>query len=148
MCLVYPTPSPNPPGEPGLCPIIVDSVMSVSVIVSIAMSPMTGVASFSRASSMSRMSSPAFWVATRSECTIPGMLPSVPLMPEVGAEGKPPPESVPARQRLDRHFIRPLYGRVWVHRGTRESAGTSQNIRLRQALPIHGVTWLGRQRVV
>ena len=43
-----PTPRPSPPGVSGLCPIIVDSVMIVSVIVSIARPLITGVASLSR----------------------------------------------------------------------------------------------------
>jgi len=53
MCIVRPTPSPMPPGETGLCPIIVDSVTRVSVMVSMAMSPITGVASFRSANEMS-----------------------------------------------------------------------------------------------
>ena len=53
-----PTPIPIPPGVLGLCPIIVDSVIIVSVIVSIATSPITGAASFTRTSSRSLMSSP------------------------------------------------------------------------------------------
>lgn len=43
--MVVPTPMPRPPGVDGLCPIMVDSVITVSVMVSIATSPMTGAAS-------------------------------------------------------------------------------------------------------
>ena len=53
-----PTPIPIPPGVLGLCPIMVDSVIIVSVIVSMATSPITGAASFTRTSSRSLMSSP------------------------------------------------------------------------------------------
>ena len=46
MPIVWPRPNPCPPGVEGLWPIIADSVMIVSVMVSMAISPMTGVASF------------------------------------------------------------------------------------------------------
>ena len=46
--IVWPSPNPCPPGVEGLWPIIADSVMIVSVMVSMAISPMTGVASLSR----------------------------------------------------------------------------------------------------
>jgi len=42
-----PSPNPYPPEVEGLWPIMADSVMMVSVMVSMAMSPITGVASFS-----------------------------------------------------------------------------------------------------
>ena len=60
MRTVSPTPTPIPPGVAGLWPIMVDSVMMVSVMVSMATSPMTGAASFRRTSDSSLNSSPAF----------------------------------------------------------------------------------------
>jgi hypothetical protein len=57
--MVMPTPSPAPPGVFGLWPIMVDSVMMVSVMVSIATSPITGVASLMRMSEISLTLIPA-----------------------------------------------------------------------------------------
>ncbi|CDA99083.1 unknown [Lachnospiraceae bacterium CAG:215] len=45
---IFPTACPAPAGVEGLCPIIDESVMIVSVSVSIAVSPMTGAASLRR----------------------------------------------------------------------------------------------------
>ena len=64
MAMVVPTPMPSPPGVAGLWPIIVDSVMIVSVMVSMATSPMTGAASLIRTSSRSAVTRPAFFSAT------------------------------------------------------------------------------------
>ena len=55
-----PTPTPIPPGVEGLWPIIVDSVIIVSVIVSMATSPITGAASFILISESSSKFLPVF----------------------------------------------------------------------------------------
>ena len=68
----------------GLCPIIVDSVMIVSVMVSIATSPITGAASLMRMESRSSMRRPALFRASVRERNRPRMLALVPLMPVVG----------------------------------------------------------------
>ena len=73
-----------PPGVEGLWPIMVDSVIIVSVMVSMATSPMTGAASFSRTSDRSFTSSPAFSRALVREWKTPLMFCRVPLMPVVG----------------------------------------------------------------
>ena len=75
---------PSPPGVEGLWPIIVDSVMIVSVIVSMATSPITGAASLMRMSVRSPNSLPAEDRATCSACTTPYTFCRVPLMPVVG----------------------------------------------------------------
>ena len=73
---VYVVDRPTPPGVEGLWPIMVDSVITVSVMVSIATSPMTGAASLMRtSSSSSRRPSPrAAWAGrrwTRSRASTP-----------------------------------------------------------------------------
>ena len=73
-----------PPGVEGLWPIMVDSVMMVSVMVSMATSPMTGAASLRRTSDRSPPSSPAFSKASANEWKMPLMFCRVPLMPVVG----------------------------------------------------------------
>ena len=70
MEMVVPTPMPSPPGVAGLWPIIVDSVMIVSVMVSMATSPMTGAASLMRITSTWSMDLPAL-----SSATLQGTLP-------------------------------------------------------------------------
>ena len=82
MRIVVPTPSP--PGVDGLCPIIVDSVMIVSEIVSMATSPITGAASLMRIRSSSPSSRPALSRATVSPWKTPWVFWGVPLMPVVG----------------------------------------------------------------
>ena len=82
--MVVPTPMPRPPGVEGLCPIIVDSVMIVSVMVSIATSPITGAASLMRMESRSSMRRPAAPRALVRDWNRPRMLALVPLMPVVG----------------------------------------------------------------
>ena len=75
-----------PAGVEGLWPIIEESVITVSVSVSIAVSPMTGAASFRRTKSMSEVSLPirliAIFNAFLTECTFS----IVPFVPVVGQE--------------------------------------------------------------
>ena len=73
-----------PPGVEGSWPIMVDSVMMVSVMVSMATSPMTGAASFKRTSARSFTSSPACSKARVKEWKMPLMFCRVPLIPVVG----------------------------------------------------------------
>ena len=76
----FPTPNPLPPGVDGLCPIIVDSVMMVSVMVSMAISEITGVASFILIRLSSFMSMPAFFKASLKAILIPVIFEVVPLL--------------------------------------------------------------------
>ena len=80
---VLPTPSLSPPGVAGLCPIIVDSVMIVSVIVSMASPLITGVASLSSTVSTSPTRRPARSTAPRMAASAPAVLSGVPLTPVV-----------------------------------------------------------------
>ena len=82
--IVLPIPTPNPPGVEGLCPIIVDSVIIVSVIVSIATSPITGAASLILTKSKSSKVKLAFFKAWFKEAITPLIFSSVPLIPVVG----------------------------------------------------------------
>ena len=80
---VVPTPRPSPPGVSGLCPIIVDSVMIVSVIVSIASPLITGVASLSSTVASAAEGRPAASRARRTAVTAPAVFAGVPLTPVV-----------------------------------------------------------------
>ena len=83
---VSPWPTPTPPGVEGLCPIMVDSVMIVSVTVSMATSPMTGAARLMRMRSTLEKSSrphPALSRASERALRTPRTFCVVPLMPEV-----------------------------------------------------------------
>ena len=86
---IVPTPSPCPPGVRGSCPIMVDSVMIVSVMVSIARSLMTGVASLSRTTSSSARLIPASPIACRTALATPSTFLTVPLMPVVRVRAPP-----------------------------------------------------------
>ena len=85
-----------PPGVEGLWPIMVDSVMMVSVMVSMATSPITGAASLRRTSDRSPTSSPAFSKASAREWKMPLMFCRVPLMPVVGTVPLARNSSLPA----------------------------------------------------
>ena len=100
---VTPTPRPSPPGVSGLCPIIVDSVMTVSVIVSIARPLMTGVASLSSTVSRSSTDRCAASKADRTAATAPAALAGVPFTPVVRVSDEAsrsivPPGPTSARQ--------------------------------------------------
>src|ERR687894_1670110 len=86
---VVPTPRPSPPGVVGLCPIIVDSVMIVSVIVSMARPLITGVASFSSTVSTSPALRPARARAPRIAFRAPSVFSGVPLTPVVRVRSVP-----------------------------------------------------------
>ena len=81
--VVTPTPRPAPPGVRGSWPIIVDSVMIVSVMVSIASPLITGVASLSRTVPTSATSCPARRSAASTAVTTPATLSTVPFTPLV-----------------------------------------------------------------
>ncbi len=83
ILIVVPTPNPIPPGVDGLCPIIVDSVIIVSVIVSIATSPITGAASFILKRSKSSIFIETLPNACLSESITPSILSLVPFIPVV-----------------------------------------------------------------
>ena len=63
---ISPTACPAPAGVDGLCPIMEESVITVSVSVSMAVSPMTGAASLRRTRSMSEVSRPIRLMASFS----------------------------------------------------------------------------------
>lgn len=81
--MVVPTPTPSPPGVEGLWPIMVDSVMIVSEMVSMATSPITGAASLIRMRSSCSSSRPAVWSAWVIAWNTPWVFCWVPLMPVV-----------------------------------------------------------------
>ncbi len=93
--VVVPTPSPTPPGVRGSWPIIVDSVMIVSVIVSIASPLMTGVASLSRTVPTSATSRPARRSAASTAASTPATLSTVPLTPLVRLSEAPTCSAAP-----------------------------------------------------
>ena len=78
--IVLPIPTPNPPGVDGLCPIIVDSVIIVSVIVSIATSPITGAASLILTKSKSSKVKLAFFKAWFKEAITPLIFSLIPVV--------------------------------------------------------------------
>jgi hypothetical protein len=86
---VVPTPRPCPPGVAGLCPIIVDSVMIVSVMVSMARPLITGVASFSSTRCTSSTRRPARSRAPRTAVSAPAALSGVPFTPVVAVSRVP-----------------------------------------------------------
>ena len=83
---VTPIPSPCPLGVRGSCPIMVDSVMTVSVIVSMARPLITGVASLTRTSLTSQGETPEATRALDTARETPTAFLGVPFTPVVGAK--------------------------------------------------------------
>ena len=86
---MVPTPRPRPPGVRGSWPIMVDSVMIVSVMVSIASPLMTGVASFNSTTSTAPSPIPACSAARVTTLTTPSTFLTVPLIPVVRVNAPP-----------------------------------------------------------